>query len=333
MFFMRTAIFDTHDFEQKVFAKENLSFGHELTFFPMGLRQETASLAAGFPCVCPFVNDDLSKATLEKLKAGGTVLIALRSAGFNHVDLNAAKDLGLSVVRVPEYSPFAVAEHAVAMLLTLNRKTHRAYNRVREGNFSLSGLVGFDLHGKTVGVIGTGKIGKVFATIMQGFGCRILLNDITEDKDLALKTGGKYTTLNDIFSTADIISLHLPLKKETHHLIDESAFDKMKKGVILINTGRGALIDTKALIKNLKNGRVGAAGLDVYEEESGVFFQDHSGQIMTDDVLARLMTFSNVLITGHQAFLTNEALENIAATTLENISAFQRGEALRNSVL
>ena len=233
---------------------------------------------------------------------------------------------------MPEYSPSAVAEHAVALIMTLNRKTHRAFNRVRDGNFSLSGLVGFDLHGKTVGVIGTGKIGRAFAKAMNGFGCNILLHDILPDKTFADSIGARYVQLSDIYSNSDIISLHVPLVKETRHLIDEASLSKMKKGVMLINTGRGALIDAKALIKNLKSGNIGSAGLDVYEEEAGIFFNDLSGQILSDDTLTRLMTFPNVLITGHQAFLTNEALANIAETTLENISAFEKQEFLKNIV-
>ncbi len=329
---MRTAIFDTHDFEQTIFEEKNLSHHHELVFFTAKLSSLTASMAIGFPCVCPFVNDDLSKKTLEILKSGGTKLIALRSAGFNHVDLKAAQELGLPVVRVPEYSPYAVAEHAVALIMTLNRKTHRAYNRVREGNFSLSGLVGFDLHGKTVGVIGTGKIGRVFAKIMQGFGCHVLLYDIFPDPSVVNSSGGQYVTLEEMYAKCDIISLHVPLLKDTHHLINDLALSQMKRGVMLINTGRGALIDAKALIKNLKSGLIGAAGLDVYEEEAGIFFSDLSCQILSDDVLARLMTFPNVLITGHQAFLTREALSGIAETTLENISAFEKTGTLKNPV-
>ncbi len=329
---MRIAIFDTHDFERTVFEQSDLSYKHELVFFPAKLSPVTAALAAGFPCVCPFVNDDLSRATLEKLAAGGTTLIALRSAGFNHVDLKAAADLGMTVVRVPEYSPYAVAEHAVALIMTLNRKTHRAFNRVREGNFSLSGLVGFDLHGKTIGVIGTGKIGRAFAKAMNGFGCHVLLHDVSPDVIFAASIGARYVGLPELYTASDIISLHIPLVKETRHLINESSLSMMKKGVMLINTGRGALIDAKALIKNLKSGRIGSAGLDVYEEEAGIFFNDLSGQILTDDILARLMTFPNVLITGHQAFLTNEALSNIATTTLENISSFERGEACANKI-
>jgi D-lactate dehydrogenase len=289
-------------------------------------------LALGFNCVCAFANDHLDAPTLKALKAGGTNLIALRSAGFSHVDLSAANKLDLKVVRVPEYSPYAIAEHVVALIQTLNRKTHRAYNRVREGNFSLDGLVGFDLHGKTIGIIGTGRIGKVLAKIMTGFGCRVLLNDIHRDEILAGELRCRYTDLEEIFRECDIISLNVPLTPETRYFINENTLSKMKKGVMLINAGRGALIDTQALISALKSGQVGSAGLDVYEEEEDIFFQDLSGKIISDDILARLMTFSNVLITSHQGFLTQEALANIAKTTLENISEFEMGKKLTNVV-
>lgn len=329
---MKVAVFDIHDFEKDIFQEKNKLFHHELTFIESKLTPMTASLAVGFPCVCPFVNDKLSAETLTQLSQGGTKLIALRSAGFNHVDMIEAARTGLKVVRVPEYSPYAVAEHAVALIQTLNRKTHRAFNRVREGNFTLSGLVGFDLHGKKVGVIGTGRIGKVFARIMRGFGCDVLLNDISPDHEFAKETGTRYCELHDLYENSDIISLHCPLTEQTRHIINEDALRRMKKGVMLINTGRGALIETRDLIRNLKNGHIGSAGLDVYEEESGIFFQDFSGKILDDDVLARLMTFPNVLITSHQAFLTAEALGNIVETTLRNISEFETGKTLRNEV-
>ena len=329
---MKTVVFDIHDFEKEIFQDLNRIFGHDLTYLESKLTPATASLAEGFPCVCPFVNDKLSAETLRILKKGGTRLIALRSAGFNHVDIKEAASLGLAVVRVPEYSPHAVAEHAVALILTLNRKTHRAYNRVREANFSLSGLVGFDLHGKKIGVIGTGKIGKVFSKIMRGFGAEVLAYDINPDEEFARTTGVKYSQLEDIYKNSDIISLHCPLNDKTMHLVNEKALALMKTGVMIINTGRGGLIDTKELIRGLKSGHIGFAGLDVYEEESGVFFQDFSGKILNDDILARLMTFPNVLITSHQAFLTKEALGNIVETTLENISAFESGAVLRNQV-
>lgn len=330
---MKTAVFDTHDFEEEIFQKMNALYRHELCYFEAKLTPSTASLAQGFPCVCPFVNDKLTAETLSQLKEGGTKLIALRSAGFNHVDMKEASRLGLKVVRVPEYSPYAVAEHAVALIQTLNRKTHRAFNRVREGNFTLSGLVGFDLHGKTVGVVGTGKIGKVFARIMRGFGCEVLLYDVRSDEKFALEISAKYCPLMELYQKSHIISLHLPLNDQTKHLINHSALSMMSKGVMLINTGRGGLIETKDLIRALKNGHIGSAGLDVYEEESGIFFNDLSGKILDDDVLTRLMTFPNVLITSHQAFLTHEALGNIVGTTLENISEFEAGSSLRNEVI
>lgn len=259
-------------------------------------------------------------------------LIALRSAGFNHVDLDAARRLGFTIVRVPEYSPHAVAEHAAALILTLNRKTHRAYNRVREANFSLDGLVGFDLHGKTVGVVGTGRIGAVMLRIMHGFGCRLLAHDVNEDAALMQEVPVRYVALQELLDASDIISLHVPLTPGTRHLIDAAALARMKPGVILINTGRGALIDTQALVAALKRGHVGGAGLDVYEEEAGIFFNDLSDRVLQDDVLARLLTFPNTLITSHQGFLTHEALANIAETTLANVRAFERGEPLANAV-
>lgn len=330
---MKVAFFDSHPFEKDAFDRANLKYKHDIHYLEPRLMDSTAVLAKGHPCVCAFVNDRLNATNLKVLKSGGTTLLALRSAGFNHVDLTMAKQLEMKVVRVPEYSPYAIAEHVVAMIQTLNRKTHRSYNRVREGNFSLNGLVGFDLHGKTIGIIGTGRIGKVLARIMTGFGCRVLLNDINCDRDLAGELHCEYIPLDKIFVESDIISLHVPLTQETRHFIDEKAFSKMKKGVMLINTGRGALIDTKALIQALKSGHIGHAGLDVYEEEEGVFFQDLSGQILNDDVLARLLTFPNVLITSHQGFLTHEALNNIAETTLGNISEYEKGKALTNEVI
>lgn len=327
---MKVAVFDTHPFERKLFDRVNLGFGHELQFLDVRLSERTALLAHDCSAVCAFVNDHLDEAVLRALSHGNTRLIALRSAGFNHVDLKAASRLGLKVVRVPEYSPYAVAEHAMALILALNRKTHRAYARVREGNFSLDGLVGFDLHGKTVGIIGTGRIGKVMARIADGFGCRVLATDKAPDAELSARV--TYVTLDELLRESDVISLHVPLLPETRHMIDADAFARMKPGVMLINTGRGALIDTKALIKALKSGRLGSAGLDVYEEEEGIFFEDLSGQILQDDDLARLLTFPNVLLTAHQAFLTREALENIAVTTLQNISDFEKGATLLNEV-
>jgi D-lactate dehydrogenase len=329
---VRVAVFDTHAFDRAAFTEANERFHFELAYFDARLTAATTNLAAGFPVVCPFVNDRLDVQALKGLGQAGVRLVALRSAGYNNVDLAAARALAIRVVRVPEYSPYAVAEHAVALLLALNRKIHRAFNRVREANFSLDGLVGFDLHGKTVGVIGTGRIGAVMATILHGFGCVLLASDPRPNAALAGTIGLQYVDLPELYRHADIVSLHVPLLPATRHLIDADALRSMKRGVVLINTGRGALIDTRALIDALKTGHVGAAGLDVYEEEEGIFFHDLSELVLQDDVLARLLTFPNVLITSHQGFLTREALHNIAETTLANIRAFERGEPLLNEV-
>jgi len=329
---MKIVLFDTHSFEKQAFEKANVSFSHALTFLEPRLTASTAVLAKGQDVVCAFANDRLDAETLQVLKAEGIRLIALRSAGFNHVDLQAAKRLALPVVRVPQYSPYAVAEHAVALLLTLNRKTHRAYARVRELNFSLDGLVGFDLHGKTVGVIGTGRIGLSFIKILRGFGCHILAHDPLPNAEALALGDVQYVGLPELYSKSDIVSLHVPLLRETRHLIGADAFDRMKPGAFLINTGRGALVDTVALIAHLKSGRLGGAALDVYEEEENVFFKDLSGQVLQDDILARLLTFPNVLITSHQGFLTHEALDNIAVTTLKNVQDFERRLELENEV-
>ncbi len=329
---MKIAMFDTHRFDRDAFEIANQRFSHQLTFLEPRLTRDTAMLAAGFPVVCSFVNDRIDRDTLSILHANGVRLIALRSAGYNHVDLSECSRLDLPVVRVPEYSPYAVAEHAVALILTLNRKTHRAHARVREANFSLDGLVGFDLHGKTVGVIGTGRIGAVMLRIMRGFGCRLLAHDLAPDIRLTEELGASYVELPEIFRESDVISLHVPLTPATRHLIDASALGHMKPGVLLINTGRGALIDTPSLVAALKRGQIGGAGLDVYEEEEGVFFHDMSEQVLQDDVLARLLTFPNTLVTSHQGFLTREALANIAETTLANVRAFELGQSLENRV-
>lgn len=329
---MKVAIFDSHNFERETLNEANNEFQYELKFFELRLTKETALLAKSFDCVCAFANDKMDEEVLEILSQEGIKLIALRSAGFNHVDLIAAKKLNIKVVRVPEYSPYSVSEYAVGLILCLNRKIHKAYNRVREGNFSLDGLVGFDLHGKTIGVIGTGRIGQSFVRIMRGFGCHVLAYDLYPDQNFAQEVGIKYMSFNEVIENSDVISLHLPLSKDSIHLINEQVFARMKKGSILINTGRGGLVDTKALIKSLKSGSLGGAGLDVYEEEEKVFFQDHSGQILQDDVLARLMSFPNVLLTSHQGFLTREALMNIASTTFKSIHEFEKGVPLKNEV-
>jgi D-lactate dehydrogenase len=329
---MKLAVFDTHAYDREAFTSANARYGHELTYLEPRLTRETAALARHFPGVCSFVNDRIDAQALATLHAGGTRLIALRSAGYNHVDLAEASRLGLVVVRVPEYSPHAVGEHTIALVLALNRKIHRAFNRVREANFSLEGLVGFDLFGKTCGIVGTGRIGAVVARIMRGFGCHVLAFDLTPNELLAAELIVRYVELPELYRASDIISLHVPLTPATHHLIDAAALAQMKPGVMLINTGRGALLDSRALIDALKRGHVGAAGLDVYEEEEGVFFRNLSDQVLQDDVLARLLTFHNVLVTSHQAFLTHEALANIADTTLGNVRAFERGEHLPNAV-
>lgn len=328
---MKIAFFDTHHFERNIFQKENEKYKHEITFFETRLTEQTANLALGYPCVCAFVNDRLNKKVLQTVSAGGTQLIALRSAGFNHVDLASVRDLGLRVVRVPEYSPHAVAEHAITLILSLNRKIHRAYSRVRDGNFSLDGLVGFDLYKKTVGIVGTGRIGSVLAKILTGFGCRVLAYDLNQNPAI-LEMGVEYVSFEELLKNSDIISLHIPLTPETHHFINAKALALTKPKVMLINTGRGALIDTRALIQFLKSGHVGYAGLDVYEEEEGIFFENLSEQILQDDQLARLLTFPNVVLTSHQAFLTEEALGNIAQTTLQNITEFENKNYLSNEV-
>jgi D-lactate dehydrogenase len=321
---MKVAVFSTKPYDREYLDRANAGHGHELTFFDAHLGRETALLATGHGAVCAFVNDVLDSEVLRQLAAGGTRLIALRSAGFNHVDLVAARGLDIAVARVPAYSPHAVAEHAVGLILTLNRKLHRAYNRVREGNFSLHGLRGFDLHGRTVGTIGTGKIGAVFARIMLGFGCRVLAFDPAPDQGCRA-LGVEYVALDELLRTSDIVSLHSPLNESTHHLIDAARLSLMKRGVMLINTSRGALVDTRAVIEALKSGQIGYLGVDVYEEEEQLFFEDLSSEIIRDDVFMRLLTFPNVIVTAHQAFFTEEALLNIAGTTLANITAFERG--------
>jgi D-lactate dehydrogenase len=322
--FMRVAVFSTKNYDRAFLEAANATCGHELVFFEPRLTEETTALAAQFPAVCVFVNDQLSATVLNRLAGQGTRLIALRSAGFNNVNLIAARESGLTVVRVPAYSPYAVAEHTAGLILTLNRKIHRAYARVREGNFSLDGLLGFDLYDRTVGVIGTGKIGAVVARIMKGFGCRLLANDPFPNPDCE-RLGVTYVSRPRLFAASDIVTLHCPLTPETHHLIDARALGQMKSGVMLINTGRGALIDTQAVIEALKSGRIGYLGLDVYEEEADLFFEDLSDKVIRDDVFSRLLTFPNVVITGHQGFFTEEALKSIAETTLANITAFEQG--------
>jgi D-lactate dehydrogenase len=322
---MRIAFFSTKSYDLSHFDRANREHGHghELSYFEPRLTRDTAPLANGFEGVCAFVNDQLDGEVLRALRDGGTGLIALRSAGFNHVDLEVADELGLTVVRVPAYSPHAVAEHAAALILALNRKIYRAYNRVREGNFALEGLLGFDLHGKTVGTIGTGRIGLIFAQIMSGFGCQVLAFDPYPNVEAEAVV--RYVELDELLATSDIVSLHCPLTPSTHHMVDASAVEAMKDGVMLINTSRGQLVDTRAVIEGLKSGRIGHLGLDVYEEEEDLFFEDLSDRVIHDDTFTRLLTFPNVLITGHQGFFTREAVTSIAETTLSNVTAYERG--------
>lgn len=313
-------MFSTKQYDKSHFSTKNL----DITFLSPRLNEETVNLAQGFDVVCCFVNDNLNTNVLQTLKKLGVKLVALRCAGFNNVDLKIAKEVGIAVCRVPEYSPYAVAEHACALILDLNRNIHRAHNRIRENDYSLDGLLGFDLHGKKVGIVGAGKTGLAFAKIMNGFGCHVLIHDpYIEDKDLP--SDYKKVTFQELLLQSDIVSLHCPLTKSTHHLIDEHAIQQMKPNVMLINTSRGGLIDTVAIIKGLKKRKIGYLGIDVYEEESEIFFEDLSGTFIQDDVFARLQTFPNVIITGHQAFFTKEALTKIAETTEANILNYFSG--------
>jgi D-lactate dehydrogenase len=321
---MRVAVFSTKRFDREFLSRANEGHGHELVFLETGLNEETVGLGEGFAAVCPFVNDKLSAAVVERLAAGGTRLLALRSAGFNHVDLGAAERHGMVVARVPAYSPHAVAEHAVALLMTLNRKTHRAVARVREHNFSLDGLMGFDLVGKTVGVVGTGQIGAAFARIMLGFGCRVLASDPSPDAEL-VRGGVEYVEVGALLRESDVVSLHCPLTPQTRQLVNAGSVESMKRGVVIVNTSRGAVVDTRAVIEGLKSGKIGGLALDVYEEEGDVFFRDLSEQVLQDEVLARLLTFPNVIVTAHQAFFTREAVTAIAETTVANLTGFERG--------
>ncbi len=327
---MQVAVFSAKSYDREFLGAAAKAARHDLTFFEPRLAIETVRLAEGFAAVCAFVNDYLNAEVLERFAEGGTKLLAMRCAGFNNLDLEAAARLGLKVTRVPAYSPHAVAEHAVGLILALNRKIHKAYNRVREGNFALEALLGFDLNGRTVGVVGTGKIGQVVARILQGFGCRVLLYDVYENP--ACRSLGEYRSLEALLTEADIISLHVPLTPQTHHLINAAAIARMKSGVMLINTSRGALIDTRAVIHALKEQKIGYLGLDVYEEEADLFFEDLSGKVIRDDVFSRLLTFPNVIITGHQAFFTRDALSQIAHVTMESVTAFEQGQPLTYEV-
>ncbi len=327
---MKIAFFSTQSYDREYFTRYNTS--HELVFLEAPLNEQTVALATGCTAVCAFVNDKCNATVIKGLAAAGIRLIAMRSAGYNNVDLSAAAAHQISIVRVPAYSPHAVAEHAVALILTLNRKTHKAYNRVREGNFSLEKLTGFDLNGKTVGVIGTGKIGQVFCEIMQGFGCRILAFDLVANRELEAK-GVDYLPLTRLLPQCDIISLHCPLTEQTRHIINADTLGMMKPGVMLINTSRGALIDTGAVIRALKTGVIRYLGIDVYEQEEKLFFHNLSEEIIQDDDIMRLTSFPNVLVTSHQGFFTDEALTQIAQTTLQNIADFEAGKPLVNKVV
>jgi len=321
------AFYDTKPYDRDYFGRASDAADFTLHYHEFRLTAETASSAQGADAVCVFVNDRLDRDCLTKLAELGVRLVALRCAGFNNVDRTAAAELGITVARVPAYSPHAVAEHAVALLMALNRKIHRAYNRVREQNFSLSGLVGFDLHSKTVGIIGTGKIGRVAAQIFRGFGCRVLAYDPHPMDEWAAKHGITYTCVEELLRESGVVSLHLPLTAETHYLLNVTSIALMKPGAYLVNTSRGKLVETAAVIEALKSGHLGGVALDVYEEEEGIFFEDHSGAVLQDDELARLMTFPNVLITAHQAFLTHEALSEIASVTLDSVARFRDGKA------
>ena len=329
---MRIAVFSTRPYDERFLSAANERHGHQLTFLEPKLDATTAALAEGHDAVCAFVNDDLSAPVITQLTEVGTRLVTLRSAGFNNVDLDTATELGLTVARVPAYSPYAVAEHTVALMLGVQRRLHRAYNRVRDGNFALEGLLGFDLRNRRVGIIGTGRVGQIVARILRGFGCSLRAYD-PYPNDEVRDYGVRYVDLDTLFAECDVITLHCPLTPSSHHLIDHAALEKMRPGVMIVNTSRGALIDTRAAIEGLKDGRIGNLALDVYEEEADLFFEDLSDQVIQDDVFSRLLTFPNVLVTAHQAFFTQEALENIAETTLANASAFEQGRASGNELI
>jgi len=328
---MKITFFSTQPYDRSFFEAHNKKFGFDLSFYEVGLNDQTVHLIDRADAVCVFVNDRITKPVIDRMVSQGVKLIALRCAGFNNVDLEAASLNNVKVVRVPAYSPHAVAEHAVAMIMALNRKTHKAYNRIREQNFSLNGLMGFDLAGKTVGVVGTGNIGQVFCRIMLGFGCRVNAYDVKEQESMR-SAGVKYVPLEELLTTSDIISLHCPLNESTKYVIGDGNIALIKKGCMLINTSRGGLINTKSVIKALKSGQLSALGIDVYEQEETLFFRDLSGSIVEDDLITRLMSFPNVLITAHQGFFTVEAMDQIAETTLANLKAFLSGETLVNEV-
>lgn len=328
---MKIAVFGTQFYEEEYFNKYNIGNKHDLVFFKESINSKTTHLAKGFQAVCIFVTDKVDNNCIKKLAKLGVKLIDLRSAGYNNVDLKSAKTNGIKILRVPAYSPQAIAEHAVALILTLNRKTHKAYNQVRENNFSLQNLMGFNLFGKTIGVVGTGKIGRVFCSIMLGFGCKIIAFDLKENDDLKQK-GIQYKTFDELLSASDIISIHCPLTKGTNHLFGAKAFEKLKKGAMIINTSRGAIINAEEAIIALKKEQIGYLGIDVYEKESAVFFKDCSQTVIQDDVLERLLSFHNVLITPHQAFYTEEAVSEIAKISIKNFTAFENNSVLENEI-
>ena len=328
---MKTTVFSTKPYDREFLEAGNALARHELVFVENRLRADTARLAAGSPAICAFVNDGLDATVLRALHAGGARFIAMRCAGYNNVDLTAARELGFKIARVPAYSPYAVAEHAVALLLALNRNVPRAWARVRDGNFSIDGLIGTDVHNKTVGVIGTGTIGRIFAEIMLGFGCKVLAFDVRTDEKL-LARGVNYLSMEEVLAQSHFLSLHCPLLPVTRHLLNEAAFAQMPAGALVINTSRGGLIDAEAAIHAIKSGHLGGLALDVYEEEAELFFDDHSSDIIQDDTFMRLISFPNVLVTSHQAFFTREAMQNIAATTLGNLSDFEAGRVGKKAI-
>ncbi len=329
---MKIAFFDTHSYDKKSFVEANKAFNYEIDFRDYKLNENTALTAQGYDVVCVFVNDVVNAEVIKTLAGCGVKLIALRCAGFNNVDLKAAASAGIKVVRVPAYSPYAVAEHGVALLMSLTRHIPQAYLRTKTANFNIEGLTGRDLYGLTAGILGTGKIGRIMADILMGFGMKIIAYDPFPNEQWAKEKNIEYVGLDEIFQRSDVLSLHCPLTEETKHVVNHDRMKMMKHDAVIINTGRGALIDSKALVHALKHGHIGGIGMDVYEEESKYFFSDWSTDIMTDDTLARLLTFPNVIITGHQAFLTTNALKNLAETTLENVKAFGSGAELVNEV-
>lgn len=329
----KIAVFDAKSYDEAIFNEINSKYDFELMFYKEHLDYHNVILASGADAVCIFVNAVADKRVIHKLKELGVKLIALRCAGFNNVDIAAASNYEIPVVRVPEYSPHAIAEHTLALMLCLNRKVHRAFLRTKENNFALNGMMGFDMYGKTVGVIGTGKIGRTVISVLKGLGMNILAYDLYPNLEFAEKEHIKYVTLDELYRSSDVITLHCPLTPETEYLICDESISKMKEGVMIINTGRGKLINTKDLIEGLVTRKIGYAGLDVYEEEGAFFYEDFSDKIMTDEVLARLLSFNNVIVTSHQAFFTKEAMLNIATTTMENIKSYFAGEVLVNEVL